>query len=201
MAGITTLALLSLSAAKTGINYSNQRKAAKATEREADYSAGILEQNAGYAREQAADALTRGHEAELDTVRGQRQLHGAQRAAGAAAGIDINSGSARDVQTNDERMALEEERRIRNNAAREAHGFQVQGDDYLAQAQLTRVAGQNQAKALRRQSMSTLLSGAGELASTYASLRETKIRRGGRWQGNKYDGDYTAAGYRRGGEL
>jgi hypothetical protein len=178
MAGLTTLALLALSAADTAGKYVDQRRGAGAAVRQGDYEGDILDQNAGLAQQQAADSLARGREAEGRQRAQGRQLAGAQRAAFAASGVEIDSGSAADVMANDHALDELDAMTIRNNAAREAWGYQVQSNDYRRQADLARMSGRETASSLRSQSVSTLLTGAGSLASIYASAPK-RITRGG----------------------
>lgn len=178
MAALSTLALLSVTAAQTAGKYADQRRAASAAERQGNYEGELLDQNAGLADLQATDVTARGRQAEGRQRGSSRRLAGAQRAAAAAAGVDINTGSARDVLENDAQLGEFEALTIRNNAAREAWGYQVQASDYRRQADMVRAGGHADAQAMRRASVSTLLSGAGDLASIYATVPR-KINRGG----------------------
>lgn len=178
MAGLSVLALMAMSTASTIGGALDQRRAGAAAERQGEYEGGLLDANAGLADAGAADAIARGREAE-GRQRGQiRRLAGGQRAALGGSGIDIDSGSALDVVRNDATMGELDALTIRNNARREAWGYQVQASDYRRQAELARHAGREEGKARRRQSFSTLLTGAGDLASIYASAPK-RISRGG----------------------
>lgn len=178
MAALSTMALLAMTAANTAGKFADQRRAAGAAERQGNYEGDLLDQNASLADRQGADVLARGREAEGRQRGASRRLAGAQRAAGAASGIDVNTGSARDVLEGDAQLGELEALMIRNNAAREAWGYQVQAGDYRRQSELARMSGRQDAQSLRRGSVSTLLSGAGELASIYAAAPK-RISRGG----------------------
>lgn len=205
MAGISTMALLAVSAAKTGIEYSNQRRAAGAAEREGEllglqYDQNALQhdRNAGLIGLEAADVRARAG-ADVLKVRGAaRRLAGDQRAAMAAQGIDLDSGSAADVVENDQRLAEIDVVTIRNNARKEAWGIEVQAQDARYQGALTRyqgdlarVAGRNQAASIRSQATGTLLSGAAELMAIQRSSPKP----------GKRTSPYTASGHRRGGPI
>lgn len=164
-----TAALAALTVAGTVNQFAGQRREAKVAQQMGDYEAQLFGQNADLADLQAEDAIARGHEAELKSRGGSRQLVGAQRASLAAQGIDIDTGSARDVVENDAMLGELEALTIRNNARRAAWGFNVQASQYRNQGELARTAGRNTAKALRNQSVSTLLNGAGDLYSIYQS--------------------------------
>lgn len=168
MAALSTIALLSLSAAASASKYVEQRKAAKQVEQQGDYEAMLFGRNATLATQQADDTIARGEEAVGGVVRDARQVHGGQRVAFAAQGIDINSGSAADVQANDSALATVDMQRIRTNAAREAAGYRTEADTYRMQGDWARSSARNQARAMRRQSIGTLLEGAGALASIWA---------------------------------
>lgn len=190
MAAVSTLALLALSAATTAGKYSTQRSAASAADAEGNYTGDLLDRNAGVSDLQAADVLQRGREGELASRRGSRILHGDQRAALAASGVNIDSGSAADVQANDQALSELDALTIRNNARREAWGYQVQAADQRRQAGLARTAGKNAAQSMRRQSVGTLLAGAGELANLWSSAPKSPSA-----------SRYTASGAARGGVL
>lgn len=72
---------------------------------------------------QAQDAIERGREAENQHRLAVRRLVGAQRVSFAAQGVDVNDGSALDVQLDTVRHGTADAIRIRNNAAREAWGY------------------------------------------------------------------------------
>lgn len=169
MAALSTIALLAAAAGKTALDFSEQRKSAKLVEQQGDAQAGFLRTNASLADNQAADATARGEEGASSVTRATRALGGSQRAALAAQGVNIGSGSALDVVESDQRLGALDALTIRNNAAREAWGFQTQAAGYRSQADWTQSAARNQAKGIRRQSVGTLLGGAAELANVWAS--------------------------------
>ncbi len=168
MAALTT-GLAIITAANTINGFVSQRKTAAGLEREGEYQASLLEQNATVAEQQAADAIARGAEEEAYHRAGVRKLIGAQRAAIGASGVDIGSGSALDVQLESARLGAIDEITIRNNAAREAWGYKVEAVNYRSQAILGKYAAKNQAQSLRNQSWGTLLSGATSLAGMYST--------------------------------
>lgn len=169
MAAASTVALLAISAASAAGTAIGQRKQARLIEQQGDYEAMLFGRNAASAERQAADALARGREVEMDVNRDERLLRGGQRAAFAAQGLSLDSGSARDVQTNDATLAEADRRRIRTNAAREALGFTEQAEDYRLQGDWARQSAKSQARALRNQSVVTLLTGAADMARVYQS--------------------------------
>ena len=167
MAGLTlTLALLS--AANTASGFVAQRRAATMAEQQGQAEGGLFDTNASLADAQAQDAIRRGDQAASDEDVRAAQLAGAQTVAGAAAGLDISSGgSVQDVMASDRRLSMIDQTTLRQNARREAWGFQTQAAGYRTQGQWARAAGANRAAGLRTGATSTLLSGAGQLANLW----------------------------------
>jgi len=186
----STLIIGGLVAAQGYMQYRNQKEAAKSAQAEGEYSAEVYGRNADLAEEQAKDALARGREAEMALRRKSRGLAGSQRAAFASQGLDINSGSARDVVQNDMALGELDALTIRNNAQREALGFRKQAEFDRRDAELARAGAGNRASAIRKEATGTLLTTATSLAATYLS---------GRTGGSP--SRYTASGHARGGPL
>lgn len=132
-----------LPAILSGVSAISQAKDAR---QEASWSAAQMRTNAGYARLQAEDAKTRGASSAMAAVVKARMNVGSQRAALAAQGIDISSGSALDVQVNTADLAEIDIMTIKNNAAREAWGYNVQASDSMTQAAMTEKAGSNKSR-------------------------------------------------------
>jgi hypothetical protein len=130
------IAIAALSAASSLAQGAAAKSAANA-------QADVAEVNARIATEQANDALRRGAHEENRFRREQSVLQGSQRAALAAAGVDVDSGSASDLQR-EARMEEEEDAAvIRFNAARENWAYNTQALDYRNQASAARAAGRN----------------------------------------------------------
>lgn len=155
-----TAALL---AANAAAGYFGTRRQADAAVQQGNYEGDLLDRNAGVADAQAADALARGRESEQQYRGGVRRTIGAQRAATAASGVDIEGGSAEDVRADTATIGELDALTIRNNAAREAYGFQVQASNDRSRAGLARRGGQNAASAARAQGVSTLLTAGAQL--------------------------------------
>lgn len=178
MAALSTIALAALTAAQ-GINsFRGQRKQANAAEAEGDYTAQLLSRNADLADMQAADSVARGTLSE-QKLRGEtRQVVGMQRTGLAAQGIDINAGSAGDVQTEAKAIGEADAQTVKLNAAREAWGFATQAQDLRSRADLTRRGAANAADAMRTGATGTLLTTASDLYGQSRSWqRKTKTPR------------------------
>lgn len=111
-----------------------------------------FEINQRFANLQAEDAIKRG-----DTEAGRhaqkvKRIIGAQRAAIAGQGIEVDTGSALDVQAETAEFGAIDVETIRNNAYREAWGYRTQALDYGAKGQFASL----EAKATAR---NTLLTG------------------------------------------
>lgn len=127
-----TIALMAASAVASARGAYVQSKAARGQSR---YQAGVARNNATMAEYAAADAIARGGEAANRSNQQYRQLRGRQVAAMAANGIDIGgSGSALNILEDTDVMASIDATTIRNNAARQAWGYQVEGQNYRTSA-------------------------------------------------------------------
>lgn len=155
-----------LSGIQTVTDVLGQRQQANAIEDQADFEAQLAELA-------AEDAVSRGNLAARQRERQARRTIGAQRAALAANGVDVNSGTAADLQADEAALGALDAQTIRNNAAREAWG-------YRAQSSIDTRGAKNAAAGIRNQSVSTLLTGA---TNTYGLFREA--RGGGRRPGDR----------------
>jgi hypothetical protein len=131
-----TASLLALSALGT---YASQRK-------QGEYTSGALDVNAGLADQNATDAIARGREASARAGLATRGLLGAQRVAGASQGVDVNSGSLADIQTDTQQMSELDRLQIEHNAAREAFGYKADAANMRAQGEQVRSASRNAAR-------------------------------------------------------
>ncbi len=126
----------------------NQAKAMKA---QGAYMKQQAQTNARLSMMSADDAIKRGDLESGKVRRKASQVLGAQKVNAAAQGIDINSGSAADLQTETEVMSDHDINTIKNNAWREAWGFRVQAQNYEGQGNMAAIG----AKYGARQTMLT----------------------------------------------
>jgi hypothetical protein len=104
------------------------------------------EANQQFAEIQAEDARIRG-EKDARLIRGKaQQIKGDQRAALAAQGIDVNSGSAMDLQVETDVMSAQDAMTAKNNAWREAWGYKIQASSYGSQGRFAEMAAQNSSR-------------------------------------------------------
>lgn len=102
----------------------------------ASYQAAVASNNQKIAGQNATYALQAGQQREQAARMRTAGLIGSQRATAAAHGVDVNSGSALDVQSDAATLGELDALTIRNNAAREAYNYKVQGMNYGAESGL-----------------------------------------------------------------
>lgn len=110
-----------------------------------EYQQQVANTNSGLAMVKAQDAASRG---EISAGRNDMQtqrLIGAQRAALASQGVDVNSGSALEVQKDSAAMGALDSLTIRNNAWREAWGYKVQSLNDSYSGEFSKMAGDSEA--------------------------------------------------------
>lgn len=188
MAGFTTAGvMLALGIGGMGIQTigtiraGNAAKRAGQAQQSAANDAGDLsDYNAAVAELQSADAIARGEEEEQRFRTRVRGAVGAQRAGFAASNIDVNFGTAVDVQADAAVLGELDALTIRNNAARESWGFKVQAENFRREGDISRKEGTAFAAAGRaNQSASRWQAGASLIGSS-ASLLEARYGFGGR---------------------
>lgn len=126
-----------------------QRETGKANQALANYNANVAEY-------QADDAIKRGVVAAGRRRLQTKQVIGEQRVNLASQGVDVNEGSAVDVQANAAYLGELDAVTIQNNAAREAWGYKVQARDQTARGNIAAMTADNMAA-------NTLLTGSSNL--------------------------------------
>lgn len=122
-----------------------------------------FQRNADYADFKAGDAKIRGDKEALETKKKTKTLIGRQRAAMAAQGIDIGSGSALDIQMETAELGAMDALTIKNNAFREAMGYRIESVDQQSQGEFTKLVGKSKA---RSGLITTGLKSAGQFTSS-----------------------------------
>jgi len=159
--------LMAISGLGTMASSYTQSKAQRA---ESDFNASIFESNARLQALQAEDAIIRGDKEAVKAKQAAKRLIGSQRAAMGAQGIDLESGSALDIQQETASLGAETALNIKNNAWREAWGYRAQESDLRSRANYARITGRNTSK-------NTLLTGGLTVAknlATYQYLSKNK---------------------------
>lgn len=104
------------------------------------------ETNARMADRQAQDAILRGERDAGESDRRAAALAGAQRATLAAQGLDLGSGTAASVLEDTAVKAARDATTIRNNAYREAYGYDVQAADLRTRGRLAQIGAKGEAR-------------------------------------------------------
>lgn len=146
-----------------GFTAASQWRAGSSQAKLAEYNAKVSENNATVDEIKAQDAIARGYQEETIHRKSTRQIIGSQRASFAAQGVEVNDGSALDVQLDVVRLGELDAITIRTNAAREAWGYKVDAMNDKASADDIRAGGQIAKQAGRNAAVSTVLTGAGSL--------------------------------------
>lgn len=167
MTGTSTATLYALTAAQTVGKFDTDVLSGIGAARSARYAASAYGTNAALAKAQAADAIARGEEAAAKMQGRVRRTIGSQRAALAASGVDVNVGSALDLALEAQTVGAQDEMVIRNNARREAFGYDVQASDYLSRRSLALLQGRNDVAASALAGGNTLLGGASRIYDIY----------------------------------
>ncbi len=96
----------------------------------------IAQNNSALAGQNAFATANAGEAAQNQAQMKTRAVIGATKAAQAANGIDVNTGSAVDVRASEAELGKMDAMTIRSNAARQAYGYQVEGVTQRAQSKL-----------------------------------------------------------------
>lgn len=107
---------------------------AQGQKQNAAFQSGMMQQNAAFKEQTAQETINAGAtSADWQRVR-TGQAVGTQRSVQAANGIDVNSGSAAQLQDDTAMLGELDALTIQNNAAREAYGYRVQARQDLLNA-------------------------------------------------------------------
>jgi len=182
VAGLTLTAIsLIMAGVGTATQVYGQKKAgdaAKAAGQQAKKSsesqAQLADFNASVDELQAKDAIERGAESESGFRTTIRGTIGAQRAGLAAQNVDVGFGSPVDVQADSAFLGELDAYKIRNNAAREAWGYNVQAQDLHKRAEIARKEGVYLEAAGRQNQSAANLAATSSLIGGTASLLQMK---------------------------
>ena len=118
---------------------------AGAEEAQGEFQDAVAQANARFSTLKAEDAIRRGDKVAGAYGEKVGQTIGAQRAALAAQGIDVDAGSAADIQDETRLIGAEEAETIKNNAFREAMGFKTEALSQSVQGKLALAQGKSRA--------------------------------------------------------
>jgi hypothetical protein len=161
-------ASLAMGAVSTGMSAIGGANQAAASAAQANYQAQVARNNQMVAQWNAQRALQQGEvDADNQNLK-TAQLKGSQRAALAAEGGDVDSGSPLDIVADTARAGYTDAATIRSNAALQAYGYQVQAAGDAGTASADSAAAVNGLANLPFGVGSSLLSGASSVAGKYA---------------------------------
>jgi hypothetical protein len=164
-----TLTIAATAVAAIGTGY--QALSANA---QAGYEADVAQENRKYELAAADDARKRGETEQLRHFRQLSQKLGSQRAALAASGLDVNFGSAGDLQDDTAMLGYEDSAIIAENTAREVKGFEINAANYT-----------NESRAAKARGKAALIGGAISMGSTIlGGATQTANMSSGTWGGN-----------------
>ena len=130
---------------------------------EGEQNARAAQRNRFLSELSAGDALQRGEQDAGRLRMAATQAIGAQKVAAGASGVDTDSKSTLDIMSDTRLVSELDAQTIRNNAAREAWGYKVQGMAYGDQARQARARAQ-------REVTGTLLGGFARTLSSVSSI-------------------------------
>ena len=111
---------------------------AKSQKGQANFAAGVADNNAVLADAAAVDAVQRGGEEANKVLREGRKIAGQQRLAAAASGVDVKTGAPAQLVDETDFFADLDATTVRNNAARAAWGNRQEAQDYRSSAAMNR---------------------------------------------------------------
>lgn len=144
----------------------------KALRAQGEYQEAIAEMNAKQMELQAEDSVKRGGSAAAKRQQEIRKATGSQRAALAAAGVDVGSDMAQNIAQETEAIGAADIAAIQTNAFREAWGYKAQASD-------TRSKGRMQKNANFFQARQTMITGTLQASAHFAKAAEKAATAGG----------------------
>ncbi|NIF51403.1 hypothetical protein [Burkholderia sp. Ax-1724] len=176
-----SLAVTAAGAAASAYGAIKQGQAASAA---SDYQAQVARNNQIVSNAYAKQAQSDGENQVAAKQAQTSQMIGAERAAMAANGVDLDSGSALRIQGDTAKLGDVDAMTIRNNAARQAYGYQLQGLSYSQQAGLDEASASNAKTAGYLGAFSSIVSGASSVAGKWAGYKTNGIF------GSSYDSSF-----------
>ena len=169
MADPTTIAMGSMGASGAGaiLKAFGSAMSGKAEAQMYQYQSGIAQFNAAVAKQNRDYASAQGEEEAVDTGLANRFVQGKVRAGLSASGVDVNSGSAKDVQISEAEIGARDVATVRNKAARVALGYATQEEQDLMQSSLYNMAAESTRAAIPLNVASNLIGGASSVSSKW----------------------------------
>lgn len=134
----------------------------------AKFNAQVARQNAAISMQNSAIAGQAGSEQSFMSGEKTRSLVGNLKVNEAAAGVDVNSGSAQQTRQSADALGQLDAMTIRSNATREAYGYAQQANSQNEQADLDMTEAKNDSVSAELNATSTFLGSAGSSANNFA---------------------------------
>lgn len=167
-----------VTAVAAGIQAYGVAKKEAAEQQANNYQAGVARINKQIAQQNAEYSRATGEvEAEQSGIKTRQQVGGVV-AAKSASGLDVGSGSAADVIESQRDVGIYDQALIRSNAARRAFGYEVEATKDESQAQLFKMGAGNAKTAGDIGVASSILGGAGSVASKWMDASRVGIGTG-----------------------
>jgi hypothetical protein len=151
---------------------SSARREGAAAQQMGMYQAGVALLNAKIAQQNADYASVEGEQTAMRYGMGARQRQGEIVAGQSASGLDVTSGSARDVQTSQHTVTQMDMDQIRRNAAKTAYDYRVEAGKFTADAMASVLAGNNAQRASRTRAAASIIGGASSVADKWMQARQ-----------------------------
>lgn len=178
-AGYLAAASVAATVIGAGATYMSAQASAAAASNQAKYNAQVAANNQIIADQQAAATQQEADVQQQLKANQERQQVGSQKAALAANGQDVNSGTALDLQSDTKAAGMLDQLTIQNNAARTAVGYKNQGLNYENQATADKAASANDLAAGNLAALKGVITGAGQVAGQWynftAGTRQTGL--------------------------
>jgi hypothetical protein len=143
------------------------KQSAAATQASYNYQAGVAKINSQIDLQNKEYALNYGEIQATQFGLKARQQEGHIKTTQAASNLDVNSGSAVDVQESQRKLNQMDMTQIRSNAAKTAYDFDVKSTMDLNQSTLDVMAGQNAKSAGDIQAMASIVGSVGSVSSKW----------------------------------
>lgn len=138
---------LALSAIGTGISAIGAIGQGQAAADQARYQSQVATNNQIIANQNANYAIAAGEQRATDQAMKERANAGAVRAALAAGGLDVNTGSAADIREGVAETGQQDIERVRQGASLRAYGYRTEATKYGAEAGLDALAAKDASRA------------------------------------------------------
>jgi hypothetical protein len=140
------------------------------------YEQQVANQNAQIEERNRVDAISRGETEQMQNYRKLSQALGQARARNAAAGIDVNFGSAADMTRDIAQIGYEDSATIAENTNKEVMGYDISAINARSQGEAARMKG-------KAAQTGAFIGAAGTLLSSASQIGQMNTAKGNPWYG------------------